>query len=83
MYCDVDDVRELVLKMSNIKPLEVRPNTVIKFKKTNKFFIKMDSVASAGLIRFQLNGRYLREHRATLKVSFFGPQTLKSHLSKL
>jgi hypothetical protein len=46
----------------------------------SKFFVKMASVEEAGLVRLELNGRYIREHRVSLRVSFFASPELTQHL---
>ena len=71
----------LVERVSGAIPCEIRLNTLQPNAKTsNKFFIRMDSLASAGLVRLELNGRYLRDYRASIKVSFFASNLLKAHL---
>ena len=72
----------MIEKVVGEPPVEVRVNSLQPKTQRfgSKFFVKVSSIHTAGVLRVELNGRYLQAHRVALKVSFFGSSALKRHL---
>jgi hypothetical protein len=81
LVCTALEITTLVESICGQPPLEVRLNSLVpKATQSNKFFVRLNSIKSAGLLRLELNGRYLKEYKALINVTFFASNALKVHL---
>lgn len=77
----VSEIADLLESICGKAPEEVRIHSLVpKATRASKFFVKLASIQTAGLLRIELNGRYLKEFKASVSVSFFASNAVKVHL---